>query len=85
MNEYVEPRSDLERDIVALWQRLLGTAQIGRHDRFGDLGGHSLFAVRLASLIRESHHVDLRLSQLLAAPTVAELAELITRTKAHQS
>jgi hypothetical protein len=85
MTEYVAPRSDLERDLVSLWEQLLGPARIGIHDRFADLGGHSLFAVRLASLIRERHHVDLPLADVLATPTVARLAELIIKARTQQS
>lgn len=85
MNEYVAPRTSLERDLVKQWQQLLGITEIGIHDNFSELGGHSLFGVRLASLIREVHHVDLPLSDILAAPTVAQLAELIAQAKEQRS
>lgn len=84
MTEYTAPRDDLEEQLARLWQDLLGIAQVGVHDNFADLGGHSLFAVRLAGLIREAHQVDLPLSEVLAATTVAQLAQRITKAKSER-
>ncbi|MFL6118932.1 SDR family NAD(P)-dependent oxidoreductase [Actinophytocola sp.] len=77
---YVAPRNDVERELVDQWQRLLGITPIGVHDDFADLGGHSLFGVRLCAGIRSVYGVDLSLPDLFTAPTPAALAELIART-----
>src|SRR5262249_20838946 len=50
-NVYVEPRTPLEHDLVALWQELLGVSPIGVRDNFFDRGGHSLLAVKLVDQI----------------------------------
>ncbi|HEX5203444.1 MAG TPA: SDR family NAD(P)-dependent oxidoreductase [Actinoplanes sp.] len=80
-NEYAAPRDDLEEQLARQWQDLLGVARVGVHDNFAELGGHSLFAVRLAGLIRETHQVDLPLPEVLAAATVAQLAQRIMKAK----
>jgi hypothetical protein len=38
----VEPGSALERQLVNIWQKVLEVDQIGIHDNFFDIGGHSL-------------------------------------------
>jgi hypothetical protein len=66
--------NDLERQIVATWQDVLGIAEVGRHQNFFDIGGHSLLAAvvqqRLASRLGRSISV----LEILRWPTVASLA-----------
>lgn len=77
--EYVEPRNDVERFLAGLWTKLLGVEKIGIHDSFFDIGGHSLIAVRLFREIRNEFAVDLPISALFDAPTIADCAALIAR------
>jgi len=75
---FVEPRTDLERELCELWTQLLGVNTIGVHDDFFELGGQSLVAVRLFGRIRKRYRVDLPISTLFEAPTVAQCAAIIT-------
>ena len=77
MVPYVSPRNDVEREIVDLWQRFLGIAEIGIHDNFFLLGGHSLLGTRLISRLRDTFDIDIPLRRLFDAPTVAGLAEMV--------
>jgi acyl transferase domain-containing protein/thioesterase domain-containing protein/aryl carrier-like protein len=74
---FAPPRTAIERELAALWSRLLGVAEVGVHDDFFELGGHSLIAVRLLARIRKSMGVDLALETLFRAPTIALCAQLI--------
>jgi len=76
-SDYVAPRTDVEATLVGFWRELLGVDQIGVHDNFFDLGGHSLIAVRLFRMIRSSFDIDLPISVLFERPTIAECGELI--------
>jgi amino acid adenylation domain-containing protein len=76
-HEFVAPRTDTEQKVAAMWVELLKVEQIGIHDDFFDLGGHSLMAIKALSRIREEFNVDLPLATLLQAPTVAQLAALL--------
>jgi amino acid adenylation domain-containing protein len=76
-HEFIAPRTETEKKIAALWAELLNVEQIGIHDDFFDLGGHSLMAIKALSRIREDFEVDLPLATLLQAPTVAQLAALL--------
>ncbi|MFS4582230.1 SDR family NAD(P)-dependent oxidoreductase [Phaeobacter sp. C3_T13_0] len=75
--DYLAPRNAVEEDIAAQFARLLGVSQVGVEDSFFDLGGHSLIAVRLFAQIKRSFGVDLAISTLFEAPSVAKLAELV--------
>lgn len=75
--DYVEARDDVERTLVGYWEELLGVDRVGVEDSFFDLGGHSLIAVRLFAKIKKGYHVDLPISVLFEAPTIARCAALI--------
>jgi acyl carrier protein len=74
---YAAPESDLERRIAAVWQELLGFAEIGVDDNFFELGGDSFIAVRVAAKLREALGTDLPVAQLYQRLTVRSLAELL--------
>ena len=76
-SEYVEARDDIERMLVGFWEELLGVDQLGVHDSFFDLGGHSLIAVRLFAMIKKAYQVAFPISVLFEAPTIEGCAEMI--------
>jgi len=63
--------------VRAIWEAVLGVQGIGEGDDFFALGGTSLQAVRVFTAIRDRLDVDLPLSVLIEAPTVAELATVV--------
>ena len=76
-SEFIAPRNSVEATLAGFWQELLGVAKVGMDDSFFDLGGHSLIAVRLFRMIKKSFGVDLPISVLFSAPTIAQCAQLI--------
>ena len=70
-----------EEALLALWRDLLEIDRIGVNDDFFQLGGESLLAARLVRRVRDEMQADLPMSALFDAPTVAELAELVGRTR----
>jgi acyl carrier protein len=78
--ELVEPRTDLERQIAAIWQELLGIEQdrLDVHDNFFELGGHSLLAAELIVQLEKTVGITLSPRMLFEAPTVAGLAKAIS-------
>ncbi len=78
---YVAPTTDTEKRIEAVWERVLGTSNIGIHDSFFDLGGHSLLAIRLMNQICEELQTSLPIAKLFEKPTIAGLAALISETR----
>jgi amino acid adenylation domain-containing protein len=75
--EYVGPRNATEETLCRLWQEVLRRERVGIHDNFFNIGGHSLLAVQVISRIKQAFTVEMPLSALFAAPTVARMAEHI--------
>ncbi|WP_073920060.1 amino acid adenylation domain-containing protein [Streptomyces sp. CB00455] len=74
------PPSDADEDrLLRLWQRLLDATELGVHDDFFALGGHSLMAVRLVSLINAEFGRALGVAAVLEHPTIAGQAALLRR------
>jgi acyl transferase domain-containing protein/acyl carrier protein len=82
--EWVAPRNATEEAVAAIWQNLLGVAQVGVHDNFLDLGGDSLLATRLVSRMRDAFHLDLPVRLFFERSTVAELAIAVDEERARQ-
>jgi len=74
---YVPPVGELETALARLVAEVLGLPRVGRHDRFTDLGGHSLAAARLLARVADEHGVSIGLGRFLTAPTVADLARAL--------
>ncbi|HVU65473.1 MAG TPA: SDR family NAD(P)-dependent oxidoreductase, partial [Ktedonobacteraceae bacterium] len=80
-NEYAAPRSELERQITAVWETLLGVEGIGVADNFFDLGGNSLVGLELMARLRQQLNLsDLPGYVLFEAPTVSALARHIEQS-----
>ncbi|MBW8879701.1 MAG: non-ribosomal peptide synthetase, partial [Acidobacteria bacterium] len=74
-DEYVAPRTELERLLCAIWEEVLGVERVGIEDSFFDLGGHSLLATRVVSRVRSALGRELPLRALFEYPTIGALCE----------
>ena len=73
---HVAPRTHLEREIVAVWQEILGVPSISvTDDFFVDLGGYSLLAARMAAALRQRISRTVTVRDAYECPTVGALAE----------
>ena len=75
--DYVAARTPVEEIVAAMFAELLQREQVGIFDNFFECGGHSLLAVQLASLLRETFQVEVSLRRIFDGPTVAEIAEAL--------
>jgi acyl carrier protein len=74
------PRTELEKKIAAIWHEVLGVEQVGIHDNFFDVGGHSLLLIRVHSRLRETLHLDYAIIDLFQFPTISSLAKALANT-----
>ena len=74
--EAVEPRTDAEKMVAAVWREVLKVERVGIRDNFFDLGGHSLLAIQAVARL----HVEagVRLSpRVLMFNTIEQIAPML--------
>ncbi|XXT15477.1 amino acid adenylation domain-containing protein [Sorangium sp. So ce429] len=72
---HVPPRTETERSIAAIWREILQVDRVGAMDNFFALGGHSLMATRVLSLVRARLGVEIPLNAMFKSENLAALAE----------
>jgi amino acid adenylation domain-containing protein/non-ribosomal peptide synthase protein (TIGR01720 family) len=78
-NKYCAPRTEVEKKLAEIWEKLLGARQVGLHDNFFALGGHSLLVVQLMVEVQRLFGINISLRDVFMAPTLAELAAALKR------
>jgi amino acid adenylation domain-containing protein len=81
---FVSPRTAFEETVAAIWAETLGLDRVGIHDNFLDLGGNSLVAARIISRVFNTFRVQVPLPLFFGAPTVADMAAVITENQGKQ-
>ena len=71
------PSSPVEIALGLIWQDILHLPDIGVHDNFFKIGGHSLLAVRIIARINQAFKVDLKVGEIFENPTLETLAKRI--------
>ncbi len=74
---FVAPGNETEEMIAEIWRELLHIENVGVHDNFFEMGGHSLFATVVASRLREKRRMKIPVKRLFEYPTISELADYI--------
>ncbi|MFD6475434.1 amino acid adenylation domain-containing protein [Streptomyces anulatus] len=65
--------------LAGIWRDVFGVEEIGPDDDFWDLGGNSLYAIRIGTLARERGLPGVALRQLYLTPTLGALSEALAR------
>ncbi|MFT7837043.1 amino acid adenylation domain-containing protein [Saccharothrix sp. BKS2] len=73
-----EPVTEAERVLLDVWRDVLGIEDVGVLDTFGELGGHSLKALRLLTAVRKRFGRAVPVNGLLDGGTVRSVAALLT-------
>jgi iturin family lipopeptide synthetase A len=71
---YVEPRDELERLLVSIWQEYFNFETVGIYDNFFELGGDSLKGMQFINRYRDIFGDIIHVNLIFDAPTAAELA-----------
>ena len=79
---YLEPTTELERELAEIWAEVLRIPKVGAHDDFFELGGHSLLAVQLFARMEDRLGAKLPLNALFETPTLREMASRLKKVAA---
>ena len=78
-SNYRAPQTARQEILCSLFAEVLGVPRVGLDDSFFDLHGESLMAVRLVSSIQDRLSIELLVSDIFDAPTVAELDQQLAK------
>ncbi|RJX83248.1 amino acid adenylation domain-containing protein, partial [Pseudomonas sp. LS-2] len=72
---YVAPRSELEKALALIWQKVLKVERVGLTDNFFELGGDSILSLQVMAKARalKAYGFSLKLRDLMQKPTIGEL------------
>nr|WP_318781271.1 phosphopantetheine-binding protein [Amazonocrinis nigriterrae] len=82
---YIAPQTEIEQAIAAIWQQVLQLNQVGLHDNFFDLGGHSLRMAQVHNQLRHVLQQEVSMVELFQYPTVSALAKHLNQKNAAQT
>lgn len=74
---FVEPSSEVEHTIAAVWCEVLGVSSVGTRDNFFDLGGHSLLTIQVQGRLQAEFDRPISLVDLFRYTTVSALAQYL--------
>ncbi|MEA5503584.1 amino acid adenylation domain-containing protein [Halotia wernerae UHCC 0503] len=77
---YVAPRTQIEQQLALVWMEVLGVERVGIYDNFFDLGGDSLFAIKLISQANRAGF-QLKTEQIFQYQVLADLAQQLETGK----
>ena len=83
-HKYVPARSPVEEVLVGIWAELLKVPKVGVHDNFFELGGNSLLSIQIIDRLNRAG-LNFAASQFFQHQTIAELASVVTSSKAVSS
>jgi amino acid adenylation domain-containing protein len=77
--EFVAPRNTLELQLAQIWEDILNISRASVMDKFFEIGGNSILAVRLMRRIEKQFGKELPLAMLFQAPTIEQLASVLSQ------
>lgn len=75
--EYVSPSTDTEKQLVHIWQELLGIEKVGVYDNFFELGGNSIASIKMINEIRLSLDISLSVKLIFQYQNIISLSQII--------
>lgn len=76
-SNYTAPENEIEENLVKIWQEILNIEKIGTNDRFFELGGNSLKAIRVINKSQEDFAIQLTVKDLFGKDTIKELSDVV--------
>lgn len=81
---YVAPRTTVEKILAEVWAEILGLNQVGIKNSFFELGGDSIHSIQVVARVRQ-RGIQITPQQILQYRTIADLAEVISPTLVNEA
>ncbi|WP_306352316.1 non-ribosomal peptide synthetase [Flavobacterium sp. '19STA2R22 D10 B1'] len=78
---YSAPTTEIERQVVEVWEEIFKTKHIGINDNFFELGGNSLSLIGLVNKLHKRFNCKIELQKIYSHRTVAKQALLVSEHK----
>jgi amino acid adenylation domain-containing protein/thioester reductase-like protein len=76
-----EPDTEIEQQLISIWQEILKIDRLGTTDNFFEIGGHSLKAVILANTLSQLQYKNVSVRDIFKYPTIKDLGDYLTSTR----
>lgn len=78
--EYVPPRTPIEKKLADVWSKVLGIELVSIHDNYFNLGGDSILSTQITSRVRQLG-LEMKPKYLFQYQSIAELAPVLEALK----
>lgn len=82
---HVLPQSNIEKEILSMWQDTLSDYSIGITDDFFDIGGDSLSIIQIATKLYAKYSINIPISFVSEISNVQKMAQYILECKSAES
>ena len=72
--QFLEPETPAEKELAAIWKKVLHVENISKNDNYFELGGDSLLATQLNTEINKKFNINLSLEVIFSKPIFSEQA-----------
>lgn len=77
INTIKKAQTDIEKQLISIWEKVLHTNGIGLDDNFFDIGGDSISLVQLQSQIKKEFECEIDITAFFENSTVTKLVQLL--------
>lgn len=79
-----EVYNETEEILVKIWEGVFGIETISVFNDFFELGGNSLTAIQMTSIIREKFDIELQISKFFENSTIRKLADVVAEIRSKE-
>ncbi|CAM4057766.1 amino acid adenylation protein [Bacillus manliponensis] len=80
-----QPVTKLEKIVADFWKELLYLKEVGVREKFINIGGNSLFAVRFVARVKQDLNISITLEHVFEYPTIREISKFIEEQNAEMN
>ncbi|MCP5047212.1 MAG: amino acid adenylation domain-containing protein [bacterium] len=79
--DYVAPKNEIQQTMVKIWQDVLDVEQVGITNKYFDIGGDSIKAIKLLSSINKTLNTSLMIVDLFTHESIEKLSERVNQVE----